>query len=31
MAKAIPAPEVYVLVPLPLLADRYYARGYNQA
>ena len=31
MAKAIPAPEVDVLVPLPLRADRYYARGYNQA
>jgi len=31
MAKAIPVPEVDVLVPLPLRADRYYARGYNQA
>ena len=31
MAKAIPVPEVDVLVPLPLRADRHYVRGYNQA
>ena len=31
MAQTIPMPEVDVLVPLPLRADRYYARGYNQA
>jgi len=31
MAQALPVPEVDVLVPLPLRADRHYARGYNQA
>ena len=31
MAQVLPAPEVDVLVPLPLRADRHYARGYNQA
>jgi competence protein ComFC len=31
MGRALTIPEVDVLVPLPLRADRYYARGYNQA
>jgi len=31
MGRALTIPEVDVLVPLPLRADRYYSRGYNQA
>jgi predicted amidophosphoribosyltransferase len=31
MAQVLPVPEVDVLVPLPLRADRHYVRGYNQA
>lgn len=31
MANALPNPKVDVLIPLPLRADRHYARGYNQA
>ena len=31
MGHALKRPDVDVLVPLPLRADRYYARGYNQA
>jgi predicted amidophosphoribosyltransferase len=31
MAQVLPVPEVDLLIPLPLRADRYFARGYNQA